>query len=193
VDGAGARLSAQIREAAAVVTGTPLLRVDVDAAEARVAQLPAVASVDVSRGWPGSVVITVAERIPVAVVEHDGRRTLLDAEGVLFDTITGEPPEGVLPIAVPEPGPGDPATATVLAALAALPEEVRDRVALLSATSGEDATLTLLDGTTVVWGSGSQARSKASVLTALLEQLDDGTLEPAGTIDVSTPDAVVLR
>jgi cell division protein FtsQ len=126
-------------------------------------------------------------------VEHDGRRTLLDAEGVLFDTISGEPPEGVVSIDVPSPGPDDPATATVLAALSALPEDVREQVVVLTATTGEDATLTLLDGTTVVWGSGADARGKASALTAVLEQLDEGSLEPAGTIDVSTPDAVVLR
>ena len=34
---------------------------------------------------------------------------------------------------------------------------------------------------------------KAAALIALLEQLEGGSLDPAGTIDVSTPDAVVLR
>ena len=49
-------------------TGTPLLRVDVDAAAARVRRLPQVASAEVTRGWPDRVVVTVAERVPVAVV-----------------------------------------------------------------------------------------------------------------------------
>ena len=31
------------------------------------------------------------------------------------------------------------------------------------------------------------------MLTALLDRLADGDLEPAGVIDLSTPDAVVLR
>src|SRR3712207_8451305 len=47
-----------------------LLRVDVDAAEARVARLPQVASVEVTRGWPDRVVITVRERVPVARSEE---------------------------------------------------------------------------------------------------------------------------
>ena len=87
-------------------SGTPLLRVDVEDVEARVARLPQIAAVEVTRGWPRSVVITVVERVPVAVVGEAGRRSLVDADGVLFDTITGAPPPGVVPLEVADPGPG---------------------------------------------------------------------------------------
>ena len=43
------------------------------------------------------------------------------------------------------------------------------------------------------WGSPEETDEKAAALTAVLEQIASGALEPAGTIDVSTPDAVVLR
>jgi cell division protein FtsQ len=193
VDGAGSLTSAEVVEVAGITEGTPLLRVDVDAAEARVARLPQVASVEVTRGWPRSVVITVVERVPVAVVEQDGARSLVDADGVLFDTVTGDLPSGVVPLDVADPGPDDRVTRAALAALVALPEAVRADVATASATTPEDVTLTLADGTTVLWGSAEHADDKAEVLVALLGQLESGDLEPADEIDVSAPRAVALR
>jgi cell division protein FtsQ len=193
VDGAGTLTAAEVVDVAGIAEGTPLLRVDVDAAEARVARLPQVADVEVTRGWPRSVVVTVVERVPVAEVEESGTRSLVDADGVLFDTVTGYPPVGVVPLEVADPGPEDPATRAALAALVVLPEDVRVDLADARATSAEDVTLTLEDGTTVLWGSDERADDKADALVALLVQLESGALEAAGTIDVSTPAAVVLR
>ena len=45
----------------------------------------------------------------------------------------------------------------------------------------------------MLWGSAEDAGTKAAALVALLEQLRTGTLDPADTIDVSAPSAVVLR
>jgi cell division protein FtsQ len=193
VDGAGSLTFAAVVGVAGIAEGTPLLRVDVDAAEARVARLPQVASVEVTRGWPRSVVITVVERVPVAVVEEDGTRSLVDADGVLFDTVTGDPPAGVVPLQVADPGPGDRVTRAALSALVALPAKVRADVVEASATTTEDVRLVLADGTTVLWGSAEQADDKAEVLVALLGQLDSGALDSADEIDVSAPRAVVLR
>jgi cell division protein FtsQ len=193
IDGIRTLPADQVREAAGVGDGTPLLRVDVDAAEARVARLPQVASVKVTRGWPSSVVITVVERKPVAVVGEAGRRSLVDAEGVLFDSISGDPPAGVVPLDVAQPGPGDPATMAALQAVRALPGVVRDQVTRATASESADVTLTLADGTVVDWGDAGNAATKGRVLGALLDQIASGALEPAATIDVSIPDAVVLR
>jgi len=193
VDGAVSLREGEVRDAAGIAAGTPLLRVDVDAARARVARLPQVASVQVTRGWPDRVVITLAERVPLAVVDSAGQQVLVDAQGVLFDTITGAPPAGVVPLAVPDPRPGDAATEAGLAALAALPAGVRAQLSGVTATTGQDVTLKLTDGRTVLWGDAGNSAAKGRALTALLDQLAAGTLDPAGTIDVSTPDAVVLR
>ena len=193
VDGAGTLSAEEVRKAAGIDVGIPLLRVDVDNVEARVARLPQIASVEVTRGWPRSVVITVEERIPVAVVGEPGRRSLVDSDGVLFDTITGDAPPGVVPLEVADPGPGDPATMAALEALVALPGEVRDGIDGAGVTGPENITLTLDDGTLVQWGGPAESAKKASVLTALLDRVADGDLEPADVIDLSTPDAVVLR
>ena len=193
VDGASSLSSEQVVEAAGIGTGTPLVRVDTATAADRVARLPQVAAVEVTRGWPQTVVVTLVERVPVAVVESAGGRSLVDRDGVLFDTITGGPPPGVVPLTVRDPGPEDAATTAALGALTSLPREVRGQVTALSATSADDVTLTLTDGRTVLWGSAAQTDRKSQVLDALLDQIAAGTLEPAGTLDVSTPDAVVLR
>ena len=193
VDGVAILPADQVRETAGIEPGTPLLRVDVDAVRARVARLPQVASVEVTRGWPHTVVVTVVERVAVVVVGEPGNRSLVDAEGVLFDTVTGEPPPGVIPLEVTDPGPGDPATMAALAAVEALPADVRKDVASVAADTAEDISLTLTGGTRVQWGGSEESAKKGAALAALLQQLAGGNLEPAGTIDVSTPGAVVLR
>ena len=193
IDGAGSLAADEVRQAAGIEVGTPLLRVDVEDVEARVARLPHISAVEVTRGWPRSVVITVVERVPVAVVGEAGRRSLVDRDGVLFDTVTGAPPPGVVPLDVADPGPGDAATLAALEALVALPGEVRDGIDGAAVAGPEDITLTLTGGTLVRWGGPAESATKATVLTALLDRMADGDLEPAGTIDLSTPDAVVLR
>jgi cell division protein FtsQ len=193
VDGADTLSAEQVVETAGIGRGTPLVRVDTAGAAARVARLPQVAAVEVTRGWPGTVVVTLVERVPVAVVETAGTRSLVDRDGVLFDTITGSPPAGVVPLTVADPSPDDAATTAALGALTSLPRDVRSQVTGVSATSADDVTLTLTDGRTVLWGSAAETERKSRVLDGLLDQIEAGTLAPAGTLDVSTPDAVVLR
>jgi len=193
VDGLRTLPADQVREAAGIEPGTPLLRVDVDAARARVARLPQVASVAVTRGWPHTVVVTVVERVPVAVVGEPGRRSLVDAHGVLFDTVTGAPPTGVVPLDVASPGPDDPSTAAGLTAIEALSATLRRQVASVAAATPEDITLVLTDGTHVLWGGPEKSGRKGDALAAVIGQLAKGALDPATTIDVSAPEAVVLR
>jgi cell division protein FtsQ len=193
VDGVTTLPADQVRETAGIEPGTPLLRVDVDAARARIARLPQVASVAVTRGWPRTVVVTVVERVPVAVVGEPGRRMLMDAHGVRFDTVSGAPPAGVVPLDVATPGPGDPGTMAGLTAVEALSGHLRAQVASVAATPAGDVTLTLTDGTLVRWGGPEQSARKATALAALVEKLAHGDLDPAATIDVSTPEDVVLR
>jgi cell division septal protein FtsQ len=193
VDGAVRLPAEQVVEVAGITAGTPLLRVDTTAAAARVAALPQVASAEVTRGWPNTVVVTVRERVAVAVVADGGTRRLVDATGVVFDTITGPTPAGVVALDVAGPGPDDAPTRAALGALTALPAGVRGQVTDVAAHTADDVTLTLTDGRSVLWGSAERTDRKAQVLGALLDQMASGALDPAATIDVSTPDSVVLR
>ncbi|MCF6745456.1 FtsQ-type POTRA domain-containing protein [Blastococcus sp. KM273128] len=193
VDGTATLSAERVQEVARVPEGVPLLRVDLGAVEDRVARLPQVRDVQAARGWPDRIVVTVAERVPVAVVGPPGRRSLVDAEGVLFDTVTGDPPRGVVPLTVEAPAPDDPATTAAISAIRALPGELREDVAEVSAPDAQSISLTLADGTAVVWGGAEDSATKAQVLVALLDRIADGELEPADVVDVSAPSAVVLR
>jgi cell division protein FtsQ len=193
VDGASSLPAAQVRQSAGIAPGTPLLRVDTGAAAARVGRLPQVASVAVTRGWPDRVVITVQERVAVAVVGPPGQRSLMDRTGLLFETITGGAPRGVVPVTVARPAPGDPATLAALAAVTGLPSAVRPKVRDVAASEAGEVTVTLDDATVVRWGTAELSPAKGAALAGILQQIRAGSLAGAHLIDVSTPQAVVLR
>ena len=75
----------------------------------------------------------------------------------------------------------------------ALPRGLREQVAGVAAPSPDDISLALTDGTVVEWGSAEDSSDKAGAVEALLDQIASGALEPAETIDVTVPEAVVLR
>ena len=193
VDGVSSLPADQVRQSAGIAPGTPLLRVDTGAATTRVGRLPQVASVTVTRGWPDRVVITIHERVAVAVVGPAGQRSLMDRTGLLFDTISGSAPRGVVPVTVAHPAPGDPATGAALAAVAGLPAAMRSDVRDVTATEAGEITVTLQDATVVRWGTAELSPAKGAALAGILQQIRAGALDGAHTIDVSTPQAVVLR
>ncbi|MCW2680204.1 MAG: peptidase [Frankiales bacterium] len=176
--------SAAVVEAAAVANGTPLARVDTGAVERRVAELAPVDRVAVRRTWPGTLTVDVTERTVVGGVLHDGRYTLLDAEGVTFASEAALP-KGAVRLEVVEPGPKDPSTLAALEVYAALPEALRTRVAIVRATSPSAVVLRLSDGRQVVWGRPGETDTKSAAALALLSK-------PGTTFDVSAGDVVVV-
>ena len=58
---------------------------------------------------------------------------------------------------------------------------------------GAEVVVTLKDGTVVRWGTAELSPKKGSALAGLLQQIHSGALGGAHIIDVSTPQAVVLR
>jgi cell division protein FtsQ len=164
-------------DAAGIPLGTPLMRVDVRAATARVADLPQVASVDVRRQWPRTVVLSVTEREAVAVALNEQMWELIDANAVPF-AVTPRKPKGLPEV---ESVADDATFTAVLDVLAVLSPEIRGRVQSASASSPEAVRLTLRKGRGVVnWGSARDAGLKATVLGVLLQT-------DAGWYDVSNP------
>lgn len=174
----------EVRDAAAIAAGTPLLQVDLGAAARRVAEIPRVATAQVNRMLPSEVRITVVERTPVAWVSGSGGPHLLDAAG--FDFATQPPPAGLPELAVATPGVNDPRTAAALRVLTALPAPLREQVVRVSAISPSAVELTLGQGRTVRWGDVEAAARKAAVLSALLTQ-------PGQVYDVSSPSLPTVR
>lgn len=185
VDGLSGATADTIRELADVEMGGPLARVDTDAIADRLRTLPELASVTVQRSWPSTVTLVVIERVPLAVVDRDGTQWLIDADGVLFAQVTS-PPAGLPALVVDAAGPADASTRAALDVLQVLPADILARVGRITATSADGVRLKLVGGRTVVWGSAEDSARKAEVLAAVFGQ-------PGGLIDVSSPEAVVIR
>ncbi len=175
----------QVAEVARVPVGTPLARVDLGAIEERVAAIPRVASVDVSRDWPHTVRIRVTERQVAIVVPDSGRFVEVDKTGVRFGTVDTAP-QGV-PVVTADPATVSSRTLRgVVEVIGALPAAVAPRVRDITARTRDDIILTLDDGVVVVWGGAENSPRKAEVLTALMK-LD------AKVYDVSVPEAPATR
>lgn len=177
VQGATTIESAQLVSAAGIADGTPMMRVDVRAATARIADLPQVASVDVRRQWPRTVVVTVTERQAVATQKAGDGWELLDANGNPFALAPGKPKD--LPTMQRSE---DPATNTaMLQALTRMSADVRSQVVSISAESPNSIRLLLRAKDAVVnWGSAEQSDFKSEVLSVLLTT-------KSGWYDVSNP------
>jgi cell division protein FtsQ len=169
-----------VRAAAAIEPGTPLVRLDTDEVRARVAKLPKVFSVDVSRSFPGTVEIAVTERTPVAVVPSADGVHLVDGTGLDYE-IVKQKPAGLPELAVQSASPEDPATRACVTILAAAPQQLRAQLVKVSSKTGGDVELVLADGRVVKWGSADNSQRKAAVLAPLLTR-------PGKIYDVTTAD-----
>ena len=81
----------QVRAAAGIAHGAPLVRLDSSAIEHRVERLPLVASAIVRTGYPNTVVITVVERVAVGYVESGAGFVLVDRTGDQFRSVASRP------------------------------------------------------------------------------------------------------
>jgi cell division protein FtsQ len=182
VDVVGVRdlTGAQVRTAADVRAGTPMLRLDTLGITARVGRLPRVAFVDVSREWPSTVRITVTERDPVGVLTASDGTHLIDSTGFDYATVA-TPPAGLPKILLPAAAPADPRTQAVVRVLAALPTQLRAQLTAISAATPGSVTLALADGKTIRWGDADDSARKAAVLAALMTR-------PGKIYDVSSPE-----
>ena len=63
-----------VQQKAAVPLGTPLARVDLGAVRARVEAIPSVASAQVRRQWPNTLLVQVVVRVQVLGANGGGRR-----------------------------------------------------------------------------------------------------------------------
>jgi cell division protein FtsQ len=170
----------QVLAAAKVPDGQSLFRLDEAGITVRVAQLPRVASVDVSRQWPSTVHIRVTERDPVGVVPEAGGVHLVDSSGLDYATVTTVP-TGLPKIQLTSVSPTDPTTQAVVRVLVALPAQLKAQLLVMGAKTPGSVTLTLTGGRTVRWGNAADSARKSAVLAALMTR-------PGKVYDVSSPD-----
>lgn len=173
----------QILETAAVEMDVPMLTTDTDGIGARVAELPAVQSVDVTRDFPDTIAIHVTERELAFQRPRAGQIDWIDAGGVVFHQ-TPEPTPGAIQVISDT---SDDRLLTDIATVATnIPDSVRPEVVSLTAESVDRMTITLTDKRTVEWGSAEDSELKGDVIEALL------TVD-AKVYDVSAPQHPTTR
>ncbi|WP_432099356.1 cell division protein FtsQ [Streptomyces sp. WAC 04229] len=195
VSGTRVLTPAQVREAADVPVGEPLVSVDTEAVEARLRRkLPRIDKVDVERSWPHGIGLKVTERTPVLIVQKGKNFVEVDDEGVRFATVS-RAPKGV-PALELEPGRSGSAGASLrrfdedrlvreaVRVAGRLPDAVARDARLVKVRSYDDISLELSGDRTVAWGSGEQGTDKARALTALMK-----ATPKARHFDVSVPTA----
>lgn len=181
VEGERSLPAQRITKAAGVPIGDPLARVDLDEVAAGVEDLAPVRAAEVSRSWPDTIVVTVEERTPVAVVAREGEHHLVDRDGVMFRQVPG--PRKALPtIEAAKPR----AAAEAAEVVAVLPDGIARRVAAVRAPTMDSITLRLRSGREVEWGSAEDSERKAEVLAVLLPRKGD-------VVDVTVPSAPTIR
>ena len=184
VTGADQLSVSEVERVAAVPLDEPLARVDLGAISTRVQSLAIVKEVDVVRGWPHTVEITVVERQAVAVVQIGTSLRGLDEDGVVFRDYKAPPAD--LPRVLTSSGASTESLREAAAVVSALPDDLAPRVDHVSVATVDQIELALRDGRTVVWGSAEDSVQKAEVLAVLLGQ-------EASVYDVSVPSNPTTR
>ncbi|WP_409472632.1 cell division protein FtsQ/DivIB [Streptomyces sp. HC307] len=195
VSGTRVLTSAQVREAADVPLGSPLISVDTDGIEARLRQkMPRIDAVEVVRSWPRGIGLKVTERTPVLLVEKGAEFVEVDDEGVRFATVS-EASKGVPLLELTVSRPGSAAAShrrfgehrlvrEAVRVADALPAAIARDTRIVKVRSYDNISLELSGDRTVAWGSGEKGRAKARTLAALMK-----AAPAARHFDVSVPTA----
>jgi len=171
--------------------GKSLLDLPVDRAQARLAEIPQVKSVSISRSFPQSVTIRVEERTPAAYWVVNSREYVVDAEGFVLNSGV---PDGLAPRIV-EPdsarimGPGDrvhpDAVALAIRLVQESPRFVGQGVGTIEYYQDVGVAAVFENGMRVTFGDERSYDYKVAVLSTLLEKLT--------AQGVAAPRAVDLR
>lgn len=175
----------EVSALAGVRDGTNVFHLDTAATEDALEADPWVASAEVERDLPATVILRVIERTPVAVAGA----TVVAADGTALPgaSARGLPDIGVLA------GELDPAERTAGAGVVgAMAPVVRDRVGSVLVEPDGDLVLILRDGATVRYGQPQEAIAKAEALRAVLRWAGEHDVAIASA-DVSVPNAPTLQ
>lgn len=190
VEGETTLTEAQVRTAADVPIGRPLIRVDTVAIEERVASMERVQGVSVSRSLPGTIRIKITEREAIAFATLGGEIRGIDRYGIAFRTFD-KAPKGLLEVKVIVADARKrqqtlAAVASVVDAIDRKDAPLRAQVQSVRASTKDSIVLDLTKNRSVTWGSAGNAERKMAVLNSLLKI-------SAKEYDVSAPNQPTTR
>jgi cell division protein FtsQ len=186
----------QVRNAAGIDRGDPLISVDPGAVARRVEELPWVDSARVERSWPSTVEVQVTERVAVAVVQlTDDHAAVVDADGRVLviepRAADAEPdPEGPLVLTgvdgTVREGErlGSEAREALEVAVA-----VAERMPGVVAAVATDLDAALVQGGAIRFGDTDDLDAKVTAAKTVLSEVDTACLE---LLDVRVPGSPAL-
>jgi cell division protein FtsQ len=170
--------------------GTPLAFISDAAIGDDLAQFSLIRSYSTEIVPPNTLIVRIVERAPIGAREVADGVELVDAAGVVIDTVDAVPEELPL-IELTDGEAADRAFAAVADVLISIPRDMAVRVATVTATTRDDVTFELRgSGHVVMWGDAARSAQKARVLDAAIAATDQGM---RWLYDVSAPDSLVVR
>lgn len=190
VDGTSRVAAADVQAAAADQLGTPLALIDFTRVTKNLQAYPLIRSYVTEMVPPGTLLIHVTERTPVASLLSGGTFDLVDPAGVTIQQSPQRIP-GVPLIDIGTADVSSPAFNSVVQVLVALPPSLLAQVDTVSAQTQDDVSLVLTGvGQRVRWGSAAESGKKAALLAALIAATDPSS---PGEFDVSAPSNGIFR
>lgn len=167
--------------------GDPILGFSLEDARANIERIPWVETATVERRLPGTIVVNIEERAPIAIWQNHDKLALVDAKG---QVVTNEDLSHFrfLPHIV---GTGAPAAADALLAQLRKHPGLAEKVNASVRVGDRRWNLHLNNGTDVLLPEGHEA----AAIDRLMElQKDDQVLDrPMAAIDLRLPDRLVFR
>jgi cell division protein FtsQ len=194
VDGTETVTRAEVLEASRVRIGEPYLGLDLAAIRHRVAALPRVAAVRVTRDYPSSLRIAVTERAPVASVSTGDVFWLVAADGTVLAQRSRRPADLPYVASVPLPDEVRPGSrlppgnelANALTALGGMAPQLKRQVTGVNARTLDSLEFTLKDGSRVLYGLAVDQPAKDAAVSLIRRTLKREGRE-AQRIDVRNP------
>jgi cell division protein FtsQ len=185
IEGATTLSRAQVLQLAGIGDGTNVFHLDTDAAERSLETDPWIASADVERDLPGTVVIRIQERTPIARSSVGSTPTALAGDGVI---LPGASTDGLPEIRASVGELPDDVRTGAAQALAALAPFVRARVSAVVAQPSGELVMDLAGDLTVRYGTVGEDAAKAAALRAVLGWAADQQVALAD-VDLTVPQA----
>ncbi|GAA2888641.1 FtsQ-type POTRA domain-containing protein [Microbacterium esteraromaticum] len=166
--------------------GAPLALVDADEVKSALGGFPIIESYALEVRPPRELLVRIVERTPIGAIRDADGYAVVDAAGVVLSS-SAQLPEGRPELEITG-GIDSAAFRSAGLVMRSLPADLRATVTTVRATSGDDVTLRLADGKTVVWGSEKDSVLKAAVLVRLIAASPESK-----AFDVSSPTVPVVR
>lgn len=191
IEGAVRLDSSQIHTALSSELGKPLSLIDFSVVNAELETFSLIQSYATQAELPGTLVVHIVERKPIAVLVEGESFKIVDPAGVTLERSSQRPPN--FPIIDTALSPvGSPTFQAITSVLRQLPPDFVAQIDLIGAATADSVSLKLAgpEQRTVFWGSAHNSELKLKILSALLAAQSSAG---AGSFDVSSPQNPVIK